>query len=63
MMDVVEKVSHRILLVNGGVIIADGTFEELRKNSGDSLEKIFSQLTGDTDQGNVADRFVNAFES
>ena len=63
MMDVVEKVSHRIMLINRGVVVADGTFEELRQNSGDSLEKIFSQLTGDTDQGNVADQFVNAFES
>lgn len=63
MMDVVEKVSHRILLINHGSIIADGTIEELKQNSGDSLEKIFSQLTGDTDQGNVANQFVNAFES
>jgi ABC-2 type transport system ATP-binding protein len=30
MMDVVEKVSDRILLINQGSIIADGTIEELK---------------------------------
>lgn len=63
MMDVVEKVSDRIMLINHGRIIADGTFEELRRNSGDSLEKIFAQLTGETNLEGEADKFVNAFES
>ena len=62
MMDVVEKVSDRIMLINHGRIIANGTFEELRQNSGDSLEKIFSQLTGETDLEGAADQFVHAFE-
>ncbi|SEO04666.1 ABC-2 type transport system ATP-binding protein [Amphibacillus marinus] len=46
-MDVVEKISDRILLLNNGEIMADGSFEELRaKNQEGSLEQIFNQLTG-----------------
>ncbi|MDY0404342.1 ABC transporter ATP-binding protein [Virgibacillus sp. 179-BFC.A HS] len=46
-MDVVEKISNRIVLLTDGHIAADGTFEELRKESKEgSLEGIFNQLTG-----------------
>lgn len=45
MMDVVEKVSDRIVLINNGNIVADGTISELRQNESDSLEQIFSRLT------------------
>lgn len=47
LMDVVEKVSDRIILINNGDIIADGTFGELKSSdSDDSLEKLFARLTG-----------------
>ncbi|MGM8365824.1 ABC transporter ATP-binding protein [Virgibacillus sp. W0181] len=46
-MEVVEKISNRIVLLADGRIIADGSFEELRKQSKEgSLEQIFNQLTG-----------------
>lgn len=46
-MEVVEKISDRILLLNNGLISADGTFEELKQNSHEgSLQEIFNQLTG-----------------
>lgn len=46
-MDVVEKISDRIILLSEGNIIADGTFESLRaKNKDGTLEEIFNQLTG-----------------
>jgi ABC-2 type transport system ATP-binding protein len=45
MMDVVEKVSDRIVLIAKGQIIANDTIEALRKDSNDSLEKIFAQMT------------------
>lgn len=46
MMDVVEKVSDRIVLINEGEVIADGSFTELQQQLGNtSLENIFSSLT------------------
>ncbi len=45
MMDVVEKVSDRIVLIDKGRIIANGTITELRQNNADTLEQIFSRLT------------------
>jgi ABC-2 type transport system ATP-binding protein len=49
MMDVVEKVSDRIILIDRGNIVADGTIEELRNNGTESLEQIFSKLTSTGD--------------
>jgi ABC-2 type transport system ATP-binding protein len=47
LMDIVEKVSNRIILINEGNIIADGTFDELKAaNHDESLEKMFARLTG-----------------
>lgn len=62
MMDVVEKVSDRILLINKGEIIADGSFESLKQNHSDTLERIFSKLTGREDQASEADAIINAFD-
>lgn len=46
-LEVVEKISDRIILINDGQIVADGTFLELQKKSSEgSLEEIFNQLTG-----------------
>lgn len=50
MMDVVEKVSDRIILINNGTIIADGTIEDLKAGTTDSLEQIFSRLTSTGNQ-------------
>ncbi|MGX5817402.1 ABC transporter ATP-binding protein [Chitinophaga lutea] len=60
MMDVVEKVSDRIVLINEGSVVADGSFEELKQSEGDTLERIFSNLTGKDDFSTVADAFINA---
>ena len=61
MMDVVEKVSDRIVLIDKGVVVADGTIEELRKESSDSLEKIFSKLTSTDNMTERAGGFASAF--
>lgn len=45
LMDVVEKISDRIVLINDGVVIADGKFEELKLDNS-SLEQVFARLTG-----------------
>ena len=60
MMDVVEKVSDRIVLIDQGAILADGTITELRAGGNDSLEQIFSRLTSGGDQVQVADDLAAA---
>lgn len=61
MMDVVERVSDRIVLIANGSIIADGTIDDLRKDSGDSLETIFSKLTSTGDVTERAGSFASAY--
>lgn len=59
-MEVVEKVSDRIILLSKGQVVADGTFEELKEKSSEgSLEEIFNQLTGFNSHKEIADEFVN----
>lgn len=59
-MDVVEKISNRIILLVNGQVVADGTFEELKmQNQEGSLEDIFNQLTGFNEHEEIANRFVN----
>lgn len=59
-MDVVEKISNRIVLLVDGQVVADGSFEELKmQNQEGSLEDIFNQLTGFTEHEEIAERFVN----
>ena len=63
-MDVVEKVSSRIVLINNGQVVADGTFEELKKKSKEgSLEEIFNQLTGFNQHKEIANEFVSIIEN
>lgn len=59
-MDVVEKISSRIILLDGGRIVADGSFEELKEQSHEgSLEQIFNQLTGFNEHRDIAEQFVS----
>jgi ABC-2 type transport system ATP-binding protein len=64
MMDVVEKVSDRIILINEGSVVADGSFEELRKlQDKDSLEAIFAGLTSTESMHDASDKLMNAFDN
>lgn len=63
-MDVVEKLSDRIIIINQGQIIANGSFQELNAQAhGGSLEQIFTQLTGQEEQVTVANNFVDILRS
>lgn len=62
MMDVVEKVSDRILLINRGEIVADGTFESLKQNHADTLEQVFAKLTGREESTGEMDAIMNALD-
>ncbi|ETI66755.1 ABC transporter ATP-binding protein [Neobacillus vireti] len=58
-MDVVEKISNRIILINDGKIVADGSFNELKaQNMEGTLEQIFNQLTGFNEYKALAEEFV-----
>lgn len=64
MMDVVEKVSDRIILIDNGSIVADGSFAELREQQGNqSLEQIFAGLTAKESLGKAADDLLSAFDN
>jgi ABC-2 type transport system ATP-binding protein len=64
MMDVVEKVSDRIVLINEGTVIANGSFDELRQQQGDqSLEKIFASMTSNNSLTDAADELIQAFDN
>lgn len=62
-MDVVEKISNRIVLLHNGQIVADGSFEELKnQNMEGSLEEIFNQLTGFNEHKETAAEIVSAVQ-
>ncbi|MFO7896997.1 MAG: ABC transporter ATP-binding protein [Candidatus Cloacimonadales bacterium] len=64
LMDVVEKISDRIILIQAGEIIADGTFAEIQELSkSGSLEMAFGNLTGFTKSETVANDFISIIES
>lgn len=63
MMDVVEKISDRIILINTGEIIANSTFQELKSSLGDkSLERIFADLTSGSSLDDAAGQIMAALE-
>ncbi len=63
-MDVVEKISDRIILIDQGKVVADGSFEELNsKASSGSLESLFTELTGTSGHSKKAEEIINVFEN
>lgn len=63
LMDVVEKISDRIMIISKGEMIANGTFEELNTHAKGSLEKIFTDLTGNKEHESAAGQFITILES
>ena len=64
-MDVVEKISDRIIIIDKGEVKADGSFEELKAKAHEgSLESIFTSVTGGNAQHqNTAQDFINVLKS
>ncbi len=61
LMDVVEKVSDRIILLQNGEIIADGDFESLKsEDENGNLEGIFNKLTGNEGSDIKAKEIIKA---
>lgn len=60
-MEVVEKISDRILILNDGNVVADGDFETLQANSAAlNLEVLFNQLTGFNNHSQLAEEMISA---
>lgn len=62
-MEVVEKISDRIVLLNNGAIVADGKFDDLKeKLHQKSLEQVFNQLTGFSESKELASKFISVIK-
>jgi ABC-2 type transport system ATP-binding protein len=60
-LDVVEKVCDRALIIHNGMLIADGAPEDLKASTGQStLEDVFRGLTGAADAAPAISRIVAA---
>lgn len=63
-MEVVEKLSSRIILLKDGEIVADGTMESLKDQLPEgSLEEIFNKLTGFNEHEKIAKEIVTIMEN
>jgi ABC-2 type transport system ATP-binding protein len=63
-LEVVEKLSDRILLINEGEIVIDGTVADVMSMQSDSsLESIFNYVTGFHDYEMLAKKYTDVFMS
>jgi ABC-2 type transport system ATP-binding protein len=63
-LDVVEKICDRVLIINKGKLIADGAAEALKSSTGQStLEGVFRALTGSADVDPGVERIVSVLRS
>jgi ABC-2 type transport system ATP-binding protein len=61
-LDVVERTCDRIIIIDHGQVVADGTLAELQASSGEgSLERIFNKLTAHTNLEERAEEFSKTF--
>lgn len=61
-MDTVEKLSDRIMILNEGTVVADGPFEALQQEADGTLEQLFNQLTGFNEHAELAQSFMSALK-
>lgn len=63
-LDVVERVCDRVVIINEGKLTLDGSPSELREaHGGISLEEIFTRLTGGDQLRERAEAFAKTFEA
>jgi ABC-2 type transport system ATP-binding protein len=61
-LDVVEKVCHRVIIIDKGKLLLDGRPDELvAAHQAASLEKLFTQLTGGAELERRAEDFAKTF--
>jgi ABC-2 type transport system ATP-binding protein len=54
-LEIAERMCDRVAIISGGTVIATGTMDELRAGrSGESLEDIFLELTGGSEEAEIA---------
>ncbi|NOY79239.1 MAG: ABC transporter ATP-binding protein [Calditrichaeota bacterium] len=57
-LEVVEKICDRVIIIDHGRIVADGSIHDLQEMTREtSLEEIFSQVTHSEDMGEIAEAF------
>ena len=60
-LEIVERISDRIIIIDNGKVIANDSFEKLKTmDKGNSLEQIFSQLTSESKYFSLADQLLDA---
>ena len=60
-LEIVQNMCDRVIIINHGVILADAPVDELREMRGDqSLEDIFLELTGGKDVDDMVKELGNA---
>jgi ABC-2 type transport system ATP-binding protein len=63
-LDVVERVCERVLIVHQGALVADGTVPALMERTGErSLERVFNRLTATENLLERAEEFARALGS
>jgi ABC-2 type transport system ATP-binding protein len=61
-LDVVERVCHRVLIIDKGKLLVDGKPEELvAAHHAETLEQLFTQLTGGSELERRAEDFAKTF--
>jgi ABC-2 type transport system ATP-binding protein len=61
-LDVVERVCHRVLIIDKGKLLLDGKPEELvAAHNAQTLEQLFTQITGGTELERRAEDFAKTF--
>jgi ABC-2 type transport system ATP-binding protein len=62
-LDVVERVCNRVLIIHQGNLIADGTLDSLKdQTKGSTLEEVFRQLTHTASTGPMISRVLEAMK-